>query len=92
MLLYYRIPRIFKCSLLSKEVKFLKPGPAGSLQKSKRILSTSSQNEVLPSYKKKVTRIVSSDDDNGDDEFRFNTSLRLLVVVIKVKLKLPFQL
>jgi len=49
----------------------LKLGPAGSLQKSKRILSTSSQNEVLPSYKKKGTRIVSSDDDNGDDEFRF---------------------
>ncbi len=46
----------------------------------KRILSTSSQNEVLPSYKKKVRRIVSSVDDNGDNEFRFNSTQKSQII------------
>ena len=78
---YYGIPRSFKCSLFSKEVKMVVPGAINQpiLTKQKRILSDASEKENLPTSKRnskkglKKTITIESDDDD-DETFIFHNT------------------
>ena len=79
---YYGIPRSFKCSLFSKEVKMVVPGAINQpiLTKQKRFLSDASEKENLPTSKRnskkglKKTITIESDDCDDDETFIFHNS------------------